>query len=1013
MMFPPVPWDPEEESSPSPEADATPTRRVPLDSEGAPSRGVRPPRRLDPHGFPVPEKEVRVPSPRRRRPPRPSRRPAIRRRWPRLSGWGRGLGCCLQGCFVFGVLAALIVGFVLAWGVYQYYTIAATLPPVDDLKQRASTFETTRILDREGNLLYEIVDPRAGRRRYRPLSAISPYMVAATIATEDKNFYRHPGFDPIAIVRALWVNYTAGRIVSGASTIPQQLARMLLLSPEERAQRTYERKVREIILAAEISRQYEKDEILELYLNEVYYGNLAYGVEAAAETYFNTTADRLTLAQAAFLAGLPQAPAVYDVYTNREAALERARQVLYLMYAVSQEQGCIKVGNSPEPICITAEDVARAAAELETYRFPRPKFPMKYPHWVLYVRQLLEEQYGAQALYRAGFTVYTTLDPKLQELAQELVREQVETLGPRHNLTNGAVVALRPSTGEILAMVGSADFYNEAIDGQVNMALAPRQPGSSIKPFTYVAAFEKGWTPATLLWDVPTEFPPSGDPNDPRPPYKPVNYDRKFWGPLTVRYALGNSRNVPAVRALQFVKIYDDPGTPYEDGLIAFLRRLGITTLNRPDYGLSLTLGGGEVTLLEMTAAYAVFANGGRKVPPVAIWRIEDRDGNIVYQYRPPQGDLVVRPEHAFLISDILADNEARKRAFGPNSPLKLPFPAAVKTGTTDDWRDNWTVGYTPDLVVGVWVGNADNSPMENISGVTGAAPIWNRFMQMAIPYLVGSPREFSRPDTVVQREICAVSGTEPSPWCPERRMEWFAVDQPPLPASADLWAQPLLDSWTLLLASEECKDFVTDEWVTIRVTDPWARQWLEDTPEGREWAKKMGFKPLIFYPDRECRSTDPRPKVKILEPAEGSVITVPEIVIRGVAAGEGFQRYILRYRSEGKEGVIVERETPVEDNGELAVWNLLDAWDWGAFPEEVTLVLRIEGAGPAYAEHRVTLRLAVPTPTPTPTSTPTPTLTPTPTPTTVTPPTPVPLFTPTPTSTPTPTPTPSPTPSP
>jgi len=223
---------------------------------------------------------------------------------------------------------------------------------------------------------------------------------------------------------------------------------------------------------------------------------------------------------------------------------------------------------------------------------------------------------------------------------------------------------------------------------------------------------------------------------------------------------------------------------------------LGITTLNRPDYGLSLTLGGGEVTLLEMTAAYAVFANGGRKVPPVAIWRIEDRNGKIVYQYQPPQGDLVVRPEHAFLISDILADNDARKQAFGPNSPLKLPFPAAVKTGTTDDWRDNWTIGYTPDLVVGVWVGNADNSPMENISGVTGAAPIWNRFMQVAIPYLVGNPREFPRPDTVVRRKICAISGTEPSPWCPKTRMEWFAVDQPPLPASEDLWQRPLLDSW-------------------------------------------------------------------------------------------------------------------------------------------------------------------------------------------------------------------------
>lgn len=326
------------------------------------------------------------------------------------------------------------MGGVAAWGVYQYRTILATLPPVDDLKARASTFETTRILDRNGELLYEILDPKAGRRRYRPLKEISPYLVAATIATEDANFYKHPGFDPIAILRALWANYTAGRIVTGASTIPQQLARMLLLSPEERTQRTYERKIKEIILAAEISRRYSKDDILELYLNEVYYGNLAYGVEAAAETYFGTTADQLTLAQAAFLAGLPQAPALYDVYTNREAALERARQVLALMYIASQEQGCIYVSNSEQRVCVTEEDVARAVAELENYPFKPPKIPMKFPHWVTFVRRLLEERLGPQTLYRAGLTVYTTLDPKLQTLAQDLVREQVERLGPRHHL---------------------------------------------------------------------------------------------------------------------------------------------------------------------------------------------------------------------------------------------------------------------------------------------------------------------------------------------------------------------------------------------------------------------------------------------------------------------------------------------------------------------------------------------------------------------------------------------------
>jgi len=365
-----------------------------------------------------------------------------------------------------------------------------------------------RILDRNGDVLYEILDPHAGRRTYVPLAKISPYMVAATIATEDKHFYEHPGIDIWAIVRAFWQNYTAGEVVSGASTITQQLARALLLSPEERQQRTYGRKLREAILAMEITRRYTKDEILELYLNEVYYGNLAYGVEAAAETYFHTTADKLTLEQAAFLAGLPQAPAVYDPYTNRAAAIERYKQVLVRLYQTSQEAGCITVSNSTHPICVGQEDIIKALEDMQNYDFPPPNIPIRYPHWVNYIRSLLEQRYDPQTIYRSGFTVYTTLDPTLQDKAQAIVTAQVQALAAKH-VTDGALVAIRPTTGEILAMVGSADFNNEEIHGQVNMALAPRQPGSSIKPYTYVAAFEKGWTPATLIWDVPSEFPPS------------------------------------------------------------------------------------------------------------------------------------------------------------------------------------------------------------------------------------------------------------------------------------------------------------------------------------------------------------------------------------------------------------------------------------------------------------------------------------------------------------------------
>ena len=1015
-----------------PRPSTEPTRPAPPPEAG--HGRLRPPRTLDEHGFPVTEKQVRVPG---HVTPPPSRDAGTTP--PPRGTIGHGSGC---GCGCLGRLALLLAGGLLlavallaAWGVYQYARIAATLPDVDNLRAHASQFETTRILDREGQVLYEILDPQAGRRRYRPLDEISPYMIAATIATEDKNFYANPGFDPFAIVRAFWQNYTTGEVVSGASTITQQLARALLFSPEERSARTYERKIREIILAAEITRRYSKDEILELYLNEVYYGNLAYGVEAAAQTYFHTTADKLTLPQAAFLAGLPQAPAVYDIYTNREATLTRARQVLALMYEVSQEQGCIEVSVSPHPVCVTADDIARAAAELEVYDFPEPTFDMRYPHWVMYVRQLLEERYGAQALYRSGFTVYTTLDPQLQDAAQAAAREQVQALAAEHHVTNAAVVVLRPTTGEILAMVGSVDFYDEAIDGQVNMAVAPRQPGSTMKPFTYTAAFEKGWTPATLIWDVPSEFPPSGDPNDPRPPYKPVNYDGRFHGPVTVRYALANSYNVPAVKALAFVGIYDNPDTPYEDGLIAFTRRLGITTLTRPDYGLSLTLGGGEVSLLEMTAAYAVYANLGRRIPPVAILRIEDSAGNVVYTYEPPTGEQVIRPEHAFLITDILSDNAARTPAFGPNSPLNLPFPAAAKTGTTNDFRDNWTLGYTPDVAVGVWVGNADNSPMVNTSGLTGAAPIWNQVMRAAVQRLTGgNPRPFPRPASIDEAVICAVSGTRPSKWCPETRVELFAADQPPLPASEDLWQEVTLDTWSLLFPSGVCGQDFVDTFLTIKVDDPWARRWLEDAPEGRKWAKKMGFDPLYFYPDRECQADDPRPSLRIVSPADGQTLHEPLVEIRIVADAPLFRRYRLWVEAPGQDErlELLVREQPVPEPTVVYTWNVLETWDWATLPTDpLRLVLQMEGTDHRYARRAITLRFALPTPTPTPTTTPTPTATPTLTPTVTPTPSPTPSATPSltpsltptpsptlaatpaPTSTPSPTPTPTPSPTP
>jgi len=930
-------------------------------------------------------------------PPPTVRRPAAKRSRKKPMDWRKAGGCLLR---VLIVLIFILVGLgilLAAVGIYEYYTIASTLPSVEDLRARASQFETTRLLDRNGNILYEILDPNAGRRTYISLDKISPYLVAATIATEDKDFYAHPGFDPIAILRALWNNViSGGEEGGGASTITQQLARTLLLSPQERSQRTFLRKTREIILAAEITRQYSKDDILELYLNEIYYGNLAYGIEAAAETYFSKSANQLTLGEAAFLAGLPQAPSIYDIFTNPEVTAKRQQQVLVLMYQLSQERSCIYVSNNLQPVCVDASTAALAANEIETYLFQSPRAEMRFPHWVQYVRAQLEAQFDPQTIYRSGFTVYTTLDPGLQDAAQQLVGDQVAALADRH-VTDGALVAIRPSTGEILAMVGSADFYNTAISGQVNMATSPtRQPGSSIKPLTYVAAFEKGWTPATLIWDVPSEFPPSGDPNDPRPPYIPVNYDERFHGPVLARVALANSYNIPAVKTLQYVGVYGDTG------LVAMAKRLGITSLTRDDYGLSLTLGGGDVSLLEMTGAYAVFASGGRRVPPVTISKIVDHDGKVIYEYQPPLGEQVIRPEHAFLISSILSDNEARVPMFGWNSALNLPFQVAAKTGTSNDFRDNWTLGYTPDLAVGVWVGNADYTPMENTSGLTGAAPIWSQFMQVAIQYLTGgNPTPFVRPNGVVEKVICSVSGTEPSQWCPDQRTEYFAADQPPLPASQDLWQELLIDTWTGLRASPACSDF-TEERMALNVSEEWARNWIRQEPKGQEWAMNMGFTDEIFFaPSRECKEDDPHPKLDFVGLKDEQEIAATPLDIFAVAdATANFQSFRLDY-GEGSDPsrwtVLVDTtSSPVPTPSKIYTWDLTDVKG-----DIITLRLYMKSSTGGHADKRVHLRLNLPTPTPTLTPTSTPTNTPTSTNTLLPTSTPVPTDTPTFTETP------------
>ncbi len=652
----------------------------------------------------------------------------------------------------FLLLISIITLFVAGGTLYAWLVV--DLPSFHNLYGQAIA-PSTKIYGRHGRLLYEIIDPHAGKHTPLPLGEIPLYLRQAAIATEDANFYTNPGVDLRAILRALIINLRGGEVISGGSTITQQLARNLLLSPEERFERTLTRKLRESILAWRLARTYSKDEILALYLNEIYYGNLAYGVEAAAQAYFGKSVGELDLAECALLAGLPQSPAIYNPLENPQAARERQAVVLDLMV----KNGYID------------EEEARLARE-EQLHFAAVPFPIRAPHFVMYVWGLLEKRFGPEELYRGGLEVHTSLDLDMQETAQSIARRRLTMLAdrprrdlPDPNVHNAALVALDPNTGEVLAMLGSPDYFDPEIDGAVNCALAPRQPGSSIKPITYAAAFAQGYTPATMILDVPTAFlTREGE------PYVPLNYDLEFHGPVLARQALASSYNLPAVKVLDYVGL---------DNMTALARSLGITTFDDSErFGLSLTLGGGEVRLLELTAAYAAFANGGREVEPVAILRIEGSQGSILYERKPSRGERVLDERIAYLITDILSDDLARMSAFGEGSVLKLRRPAAVKTGTTTDWRDNWTIGYTPNLVVGVWAGNADNSPMRHVSGVTGAAPIWHDFMEEVLE--ARPVEEFVEPAGLTHVEVCTLSGQLPNPHCPHRRSELFVAGTEP-----------------------------------------------------------------------------------------------------------------------------------------------------------------------------------------------------------------------------------------
>lgn len=634
----------------------------------------------------------------------------------------------------FGFLFSIFIGGLL------FFWVSRDLPQPDKVVRREGF--ATQLYDRKGKLLFDIYSGQ--KRNPVQIGEVPIYLKEATVAIEDKDFYHHQGFDPKGIARAV-LNIVVHRQLQGGSTLTQQLVKNTLLTSE----RTLIRKLKEFVLALQIERKYTKEEILQMYLNEAPYGGTAWGIEAAAENYFGKKAAELSLAEAVVLAGLPQRPSYYSPFgPNTGAYLWRAEQVLRRM----REDGYLD--------SLLEE---KTKDELKELKFASPSASLKAPHFTFFVKNILEEKYGQHLVEQGGLKVTTTLDLDLQEAAQKIVSDEIKKV-EKLKITNGGALVLNPQNGEILAMVGSKDYNDPNYDGKVNVVLANRQPGSAIKPITYLTAFKNGYTPASMILDTRTAF-PGGD----KPEYAPDNYDGKEHGPLQLRYALGSSINIAAVKILARVGVRNMLETAYEMGITT----LAPTDENLKRLGLSVTLGGGEVKLLDLGMAYSAFANGGEKIEPVAILKIEDKDGRVLEEFKEPAAQPVITPEEAFLISNILSDNSARLLTFGENSALNIPnLTVAVKTGTTNDKRDNWTIGWTPSVLVGVWVGNNDNSSMKEVaSGVSGAAPIWRGILLKA---LSGQENEgFVVPEGIVTAEVDSVSGYRSHDGFPSR-MEYF-----------------------------------------------------------------------------------------------------------------------------------------------------------------------------------------------------------------------------------------------
>jgi membrane peptidoglycan carboxypeptidase len=843
---------------------------------------------------------------------------------------------------LFGLLLLVLVaggvaaGGAAIYGLNRYNEIADEVVPPEQLISEFSR-GGARVYDRNGHLLYEFIDPLEGLRRPVSLQEISDWLIKATIATEDPTFYENNGLNLRGLTRAAIENltpYQGGLFEgSGGSSITQQLAKNVYIPIEERSKRSIDRKVRETVIALELTQQYEKDQILEWYLNSIPYGGIYVGIEAAAEGYFDKSAAELDLHEAALLAGIPQLPSAYDPFSG--ANFDQETQTLRPDSAAKARQAGVLDLMARRGV-ISLQDAA--AAKVEPLVFKVGRFDVEAPHFVLTrVRDEIAARFGERSLFEDGLEIFTTLDLDLQHMAEEILERKLSEIGDEIGAHNGALVALDVNTGQILAYVGSRDYFNDEIEGRNDNIVALNSPGSTLKPFTYMTAFTKGWGTGTAILDTPLEIidAATGEPFRPRDPISVLQ------GPMEAQSALGNSLNITATKTILFAGVQDT---------IQMLKAVGYTSLDNPlGYGPALTLGGVDITLFDQIIGYSVLASGGimrgqevvhdrvdgdeRQLEPVSLLRVTNFEGELLYEFTAPEERRVIRAEYPYLVTSSISNGDNWCITYGSCGALYLndARPAAVKTGTSEPFEDSreigetWTFGYTPDFVAGVWIGNADNTPIPRIFSSSVSLPVWREFMEDALAHLELPPKPFERPEGVVSREVCWPSGRLPSDLCPQinRYDSLFAEETLPrsaedLAAAQDTWWQLVaIDSRTGRLAAPTTSAvYVRNE---VRLVFP--PDEIEEWDGLRDWAASNGVLPLLA--PSETLSTGPLP-VQLVSPAPSQIVSGP-VVIQGRASSAEF----LRYTVEWGQGIdpqtwirLASSTQPVPGIGVLSIWN-------------------------------------------------------------------------------------------